>query len=114
MAQIDNLHGAKGGRKKGAHNKINANTLNSIILAFETAAQADGLTSSEFIAKRIMKSDAVLIAFLKKVLPDLTEGKCMQEVVRTFLVRCSDDKKINNKIIFEKQTLASELPEYNK
>ena len=82
--------------------------------ALDKATKEYNKTFLEHFVQRAYEDNQCAIALAKKLLPDLTEDKSMQEVVRTFLVRCSDDKKITNKIIFEKQTLASELPEYNK
>ena len=41
----------------------------------------------EHAVKKAFESENVLIALMKKILPDLTEDKALREAVRTFLIR---------------------------
>jgi len=58
--------------------------------ALEKVEQEQGTTLLEHAVKRAFTSEAVLVAVLKKILPDLTHDKGVSEAVRTFLIRAND------------------------
>ena len=93
MAQIDNLHGAKGGRPPGGPNKIHKNDLYKLLGALEVEAQKRGLTVWEHTASIMYQDNTVLIAIMKKLLPDLTSDTSVSELMAELRKRFESEPK---------------------
>lgn len=68
----------------------------SRLAALEAALEAKGkelkTTAWEHVATQFFKDNQVMTAILKKIIPDLTEDVGMKELIRTYLIRATNDR----------------------
>ena len=82
-----------GGRPKGVPNKIQKNDILKLLGALEIEAQKRGLSIWEHTAATMYKDNGVLIALMRKLLPDLTNDTSVSELMAELRKRFESETK---------------------